>query len=366
MKNLRPITTFLFFMFGIFFAWGQVSYIQTDTLYIELPVINQGSVKNARECYVDYGHKKVRYSPNELKGYGLGNGADYVSKTIQLGDSYKKVFLEALESGDYSLYYYPGKDGKRFFVAYGDTLIPELLKKTYRKQLKEWSYIDCSELKDDINLVKYNKRSLKKFINKYNTKDLSPFPFPKVGLMIGNEMQKLNPIYDVLIASGLFRYNYESSFLVGAFIDYPILLSDFSAHLELYYSNHSYSYSKITESEDLLLNVTTSDLKAPLLFRYTLPFRKFRPFVNIGGIYAYNFNPSGFFNYFTTDGFKVRRSEISSKHHFGYSVGGGLEYKLNYKNSLFLDFRYSELYGSSPGNEINYSLMQLSLGFNFR
>ena len=361
MKSTRFITVFLSFLFSISLAWGQWSYIQTDSLYIELPVINQGEIKNAQECYVDYKHEQVRYSPSELIGYGLSDGTVYVSKTIQLGDSTLRVFLEVLESGDHSLYCYRTESGQHFFITNGEPLLPELLKKTYREQLKEWSYIDRPGLKNDINLVGYNQRSLKKFVNKYNQKNLSPFPSPKAGLMVGDEMAKVNLKN---LRSVDFDF-YKSSFMVGAFLDYPILLSDFSVHLEIYYSSHFYSYKRITEDEQLILEISAPDVRVPLLFRYTLPFRKFRPFVNIGGIYAYNFNPAIVFDYSTKEGFKGEKPVVT-KHYFGYSVGGGLEYKLNYKNSLFFDFRYGGLYEFPPGNGIDYSLMQLSLGFNFR
>jgi len=361
MKNVILTFGFLFIIFPI---WGQWSYIQTDSLLIELPVINQGAIKNARECYVDYKREKKRYSPDDLLGYGLDNGTVYVSRIIQLGDSTLKVFLEVLESGDRSLYCYRTKSGKCLFISDGGTLLSEVSKEIYREQLKEWSYTDYPELKKEINFVGYNERSLKKFVNKYNKKDLSPFPFPKIGLMVGNEMAKLNPFHKVLKETDLIRYDYESNFMVGAFLDYPILLSDFSAHLEIYYSSHSYKYKGSNENESLELKVTAPDVKVPLLFRYTSPFRKLRPFVNIGGVYAYNFKPSISYGYFIGD-VSGSRPGISI-HHFGYSAGCGLEYKLNYKNSLFFDFRYSNLYGISPGNGINYSLMQMSLGFNFR
>ena len=364
MRSTRFTTVCLSFLLGISLAFGQQSYIQTDTLYIELPVINQGEIKNAQECYVDYGHEKVRYSPDELLGYGLDGGPSYVSKTIQLGDSTLKVFLEVIESGDHSFYCYRTKSGKHFFVTDEDTRISELFKTTYREQLKEWSYIGCPGLKDDVNLAGYNKRSLKKFVAKYNKKDSSPFPSLKIGLTGGSEMAKLNL---KKIKSVSFDF-YEKSFMAGVFLDYPILLSDFSVHLEIYYSSHSYSYSykNTTLMDDYLaMEVTAPDLKIPLLFRYTLPFRKLRPFVNIGGIYAYNFNPTFVYDYSTEDGF-VGNQVVILKHYYGYSVGSGLEYKLNYKNSLFFDFRYGELYEFPPGNGAVYSLMQLSLGFNFK
>jgi len=364
MKTTKYVTILLSFGVGIFSAWGQQSYIQTDSLYVEVPVINQGEIINARECYVDHKNEKVRYSPNELRGYGLETGAEYVSKTIRLGDSSRKVFLEVIESGERSIYYYREKGGKHFFIAQGDTLISELLKKTYREQLREWSYTDYPELKKNINLAGYNKHSLKKFVKKYNEKDLLPFPFLKIGLMVGNEPMKLNPSTKALKNPDLVRFDYKNGFMVGAFLDYPILLSDFSLHLEIYYSSHSYAYFGLTEYEVLSLDVTAPDLKAPLLLRYTFPFRKVRPFVNIGGIYGHNFNPSISYNHSIGE-VEWRTPGISTRH-FGYSAGGGLEYKLNYKNSLFFDFRYSDLYGISPGNEINYSLMQLSLGFNFK
>ena len=91
----------------------------------------------------------------------------------------------------------------------------------------------------------------------------------------------------------------------------------------------------------------------------TLPFKELRPFVNAGIVYANHFNTTC-----KIDGNDFKYP-IISKTQFGFSAGVGLERKLNYRNSIFLDFRYSELFGVSNNSlKTTNPAFQFALGVN--
>lgn len=166
----------------------------------------------------------------------------------------------------------------------------------------------------------------------------------------------------------LLNYKYEGAFSIGGFIDIPILSSNFSLHAEAYYSKHSYSYtlSSTMEEIDYIANIHT--LNTPLLFRYTLPLSKIRPYVNAGLMYSYNFKWNNSLLQTTITDNIVTVGQIEhptiDNHQLGYNIGGGIEYRLNYKNSLFFDIRYSDTFTSSSVNNFNKSTIYFSTSIN--
>jgi opacity protein-like surface antigen len=57
------------------------------------------------------------------------------------------------------------------------------------------------------------------------------------------------------------------------------------------------------------------------------------------------------------------RSYIS-KFQFGFSVGAGFEYKLNYKRSVFIEFRYNKQLSNSSTYSFNSTQLELLTGLN--
>lgn len=54
-----------------------------------------------------------------------------------------------------------------------------------------------------------------------------------------------------------------------------------------------------------------------------------------------------------------------SDYQLGYVIGGGLEYKLNYKNSLFFELRYCNQYNQGNSKFIRNSAFSVLTGINF-
>jgi len=300
----------------------------------------------------------------------------YVSRKIQLPDSAQSVFLEILVKGKKTLYYYRGKRLKTFFVGNDSTLFVELPKNNasktgnFRDQLRQLTS-DCPKTGEALKLVNYRKQQLAAFMNRYEDCELKPFPYLKVGMTIGYGMMKLAPTNRQMEASlDKLDFTYSGGFTVGLFVDQPILLSDFSVHAELYFSKYGFSYNKMIDNNDVDFVANVSSLKIPLMIRYTYPSNTLRPFINAGGIVANNFKNKMSLYTTTITGSTVETTtmeDISSgkQYQFGYTVGGGIEYNLNYRNHLFLELRYSKLFKPTGSDQPGSSEYHIVTGINF-
>lgn len=367
-------------------SFGQNAYFSIDSsTSVGIKLIDNGDLINSRLCQVKKGESKINYTPYEVDEYGFKDGRIYISKEIQIADSSKRVFLERLHNGKTTLFYYRGKGIKTFFLENDSATLVELPKqdaaKEHYSELLANFTDDCPNVSDACKLVSYNKRSLSKLIKRYNKCESKPFPHFKYGFIIGYEFSKLVPSekqndgFEYVIQnkeSGLdyFDYNYDSDFSVGVFIDHPILVSDFSVHVELLFSKHGYSYEYTSEARDLDLIINVSTLKVPLLVRYSLPKNNFRPYFNAGPVYSYNLKNEGFLyeSSVSENGIEIKdlfEGSIIPKNEIGYAVGCGLKYDLDFKRAVFLEIRYSQQFGISDVFSNKNTMINISAGINF-
>jgi opacity protein-like surface antigen len=353
---------------------GQKDYFSTDsTISIGIKLVDGGNALNSRFCQVKERNNIIQYSPYEVKEFGFKDGRVYLSKEIQLSDSTEKVFLERLYKGRASLYYLKNKGIRTFFVERDSSFFVEISKINkdnfnYQKQLLDFT-LDCSNVKDAINFVNYNKKSLSRIIKRYNNCELKPFPHFRYGLIVGYEIAKLIPVSDNSNEDiNYFDFSYDGGFLSGLFIDWPISVSYFSLHTEFYYSRHGYSYNKFVDNKDLDFVVNISSLKLPVLIRYTYPSNKFRPFINAGGIVTFNTRNENLLYKTTIQNNTIEINDTQNtsfigKYQSGYSVGAGIEYSLNPQRSLFIEVRYNNLLDNV--RIFNESVINLMTGINF-
>lgn len=370
---------YLYILFLIVFfpilSFGQSEYFSTDsTSYLGIQLIDGGDLINSRLCQVKKGDKTIQYTPHEVKEFGFKDGRVYISKEVQIADSSKRVFLERLHEGKTTLYYYKGKGINTFFIEKDSTLFIEVPKQNtveedYSEQLLNLSK-DCPNVLDACKHVSYNKKSLSKFMVRYNQCELKPFPHFRYGLFIGYEAYKLIPSKEQNEDLKYFDYNYDGSFSIGLFLDNPILVSDFSLHAELLLSKHGYSYNKLVDNKDLDFVANLTSLNIPLLLRYAYPSNKIRPFINVGinGTYFIKNKTLLYETTINETTIEINNTEIASTisdFQLGYVIGGGLEYKLNYKNSLFLELRNNNQYNQRDPEFLGTSVFSLITGLNF-
>jgi hypothetical protein len=368
---------FLFLIFCLLpiIANGQIGYILNDSSHIVKKIIwNGGHLFNQSYCKAKEKDKWVLYSPYQIKEYSLGDGSIYVSREIQLNDSIERVFLNRLyykPSDNYRnavLYFYKAKKINRFFLE-KDSMFTEITKSDqngldFRKQILEFTS-DCPQVKDVIQAVKFKKSSMSAITAKYNECTSGPFPHFRYGVNFGFNAIKLFPKPSNYYFTD-FDYRYDGGYSIGLFVDNPIATSDFSWHMELYYSKHGMSYHMLNNNTTYDYVANLSSLKLPLLIRYTFQSNSIRPFINLGGVINYGIENESLVYQTKKTAYEIELIDVNKliveNIIVGPSMGAGIEYIINYKHSLFFELRYNKYY--SINHHLKVNEWNLTTGIN--
>lgn len=354
-------------------AFGQTDYYIIDNTYNSgVRITDYGAKINAELCEVVRGLDSTSYKPDVVDEYGFKNGKVYCAKLIQISGQTKHVFLERIAQGKMTVYYYRGDDQSVFYYENEKSEMIEIPKKSTTGENFYTTFLlnktsDCPNMTNNVKLVKYTKRSMANFLKQYNNCDTKPTAHQKFGLILGYELVKSDPELDIeYIYNHNMSMKYDGSLSIGFFADIPISASDFSFYGELLYSKHDFSYNILSGNETIDFTSEITSLKLPFLLKYASPSNKIRPFGTLGGILTNNFRNNNTIH-------KVDLIDQSNTVHIktpinktllGYSIGAGLEFKLTYKRSLFLNFRYNKSLGLSDSN-IKYTSLNFSTGINF-
>ncbi len=372
MKNIISV---LILIFSCLSAFGQQGFYATDsTMLVSVKIIDNGRIENGRWCVALKGNKTEKYSPDEVKMYGFNKERIYWSKTIIYGGTPDKYFLEQLSDGKLKLFYFADKKYNTFYIEEDSTSFQELAKGNksddsyFQKQLQQISS-DFPEIYNNAKYVHYNRRALSKFVNEYNNREYKPFPYFKIGLVGFKEMSEFDLSKSASLDNvGQINCKYDNSFGAGVFTDIPIRVSNFSFHLEILYTKHNYSFSSETNNEIIDFATNFSSVKVPILLRYTYPSKKISPFINTGAIWAYNTDKKTKFFETKFAGNIIEIEDIADKSivadtQKGFSAGMGIEYRLNYKHSMFFEVRFNRLL--SDNKSLNNQDIQFLASFNF-
>ena len=312
-----------------------------------------GGYHTSELVQIKVGDHLVQYSPYEIKEFGCKDGRVYISKSVPNGDSTHRVFMERLGKAGLTMYYYKQGWRRHFFIEKDSISTFELPRRSqqnqrFNKQLVELMS-SCPSAANAARLVRYSRNSMAKLISRYNGCVSKPFPYFRYGITVGYELVKQVPSKQIADLN-LLNFNYEGGFIVGVFLDEPIRTSDFSFHPEAYFSQQRISRTGVFGNMDVDYISTLSGIKMPLLLRYAYPSNKIRPFANAGGIFSYNIQNINHLYESTIINNRVNIADLGpyplvDKMQFGYSFGGGVEYRLSYRRSIFLEVRYSSVLG---------------------
>ena len=355
---------------------AQLAYYTTDSsTCFGIEVVNRGAYYNSKQCEVLIGNKPHILGPDKVKEYRLSNGRIYFSRRVLIEGVSKKVFLERIVKGKINLYYYKGDKGSKFFLDKDSLGFVEIVKRDEKGNSvfpgNIAKYInDCDTAVRILGLVTFHKAPLKTFINGYNSSTLLPFPFIRYGILIGvekSELNQYNKITDPTITQAIFTQDYSSMF--GLYLDIPIHQSNFSFHPEIYIAKEGFSahYEDYKSIADLVINTTSINL--PILFRYTIPYNKCRPYLNLGISFNENIKNSNKVFRGSKDNNVIEFESATdipliSAFQYGGVIGGGVQFPINYRNSVFIEARYNRLFGSSDLS-LGKSTFQLFSGINF-
>ena len=369
------LTTVFIFLF-LFNSFSQKGYYANDTLKtVGVVIADRGSILNSKSCQIKNKDTITEFSPYEIVEYGISEDQIYVAKDIFVNDTLKRVFLEVLLKGKTTLYYYRNENYSTFFISKDSVTLIEVPEKVnnekqYYKSVLRYITSDCQEVTDAINLVKYNRKPVTELINRYNTCEDKPFPFTKFGILGGYELSRLaNPSQATPSFLEYLDYQSNGFFTFGLFADIPILPTNFSVHFELYHSSHKFSETGTKNNEYYDLTANQNAIKMPILLRYSFNKGKTIPYINAGGIFGFNYRNENaiYLTNSNNNNINIEKLDnilVMSQFQYGFSAGGGIERKINYRNALFLELRFNKLFGQSK-NTLGNNELQLITGINF-
>jgi hypothetical protein len=352
---------------------GQNSYFQTDTSFTSGARILEGRYFDYfQKCRVYSDGKITEYSPYQVTQYGLANGTEYFARDIDLPGAPHRVFLEQIVNGKVSLYYYSDSQNNRYFIEKDSTslaVIPQNNNKgdTQLSAFLEGISGDCRAVSETAGSVKYNRLYLTRFVESYNNCTAMVLPHTRYGLILGVGGRKPAPSRNNSERSlGYFDYRYRSSPTAGLFMNLPVRLSDLSVQVELLFSRSGFAYTASTEEIKYDIEGTINTLKMPFMLRYTHSSPRLKPYVNGGFVFAYNVKTDITLRQESLNGLPVipvsDYSAFVRKVQPGFTAGGGLEYRLSEKHSVFLDLRYDNLASLAAGSFLNSSGLTLTTG----
>lgn len=374
MKKFLPLVLVIIFPLSLI---GQFNYfIKDTTIYIGKQLQDNGKFINQKNVQIRTKSQSTEFSPYNIEEYGFKDGRIYYSRLIPIGNTIKRVFLLQLVKGKTNAYIYYEPDRKIFFTEKDDTLLTKIpiddhhKLSSFRDYLKNFT-ADCPEVKEASMLVSPNEKSFSKFINQYNKCEYRYFPHFRYGVLLGIEVTKLVSVdyySDEFIK--LFDFKPDVGYSLGGFIDSPILVSDFSIHIEASFSHHHFLYGTHKNNTDYDFSGDLSTLKIPFMLRYTYPFAKIKPLVNFGIVGSINVQNN--YNIFAANIIesvieikKINKITQLQNYQLGYSAGVGVEYKLNYHHSLFFELRTIRLMGIADPNTFNLSNIIITTAINF-
>jgi hypothetical protein len=348
----------------------QNNYIESDSaLSTGIDLVHGSPADNAQFIVVKSKDSETKYYADQLLGYGFKGGPVYRSRNITVAGQSRRAFLEQIEAGKITLYYYTEKGLKRFFLEKDSTVFVEIPDSDdFRTKIIEHTG-DSEWIVSQIQLARYNRQSLAKLISFYNDGKPRHLPYPRFGVTAGYSMMSLTvpeTIYPE--QSSPLSFTPGSSVQLGIFADLPVAMSNFSLNTGVNFSKHGFSANFVDEDSDVDIVVNIISANVPLLMRYTVPASVWRPFVNAGGICSFHLK-------YERDIYKSElRQDIiiinepvhqppSDRATLGYSVGAGLQYNLNVRNVASLELRYSQLQGKNGESDMTFTEVFVSYSF---
>ncbi len=379
MRHIPVLSTFILVVISCSLDAQNAYLISDSSKFVRAVIVDAGDVLNAKFCRRVLDGNIIQYSPFEVKEYGLNDGRVYVSKDIKLNGPSRRVFLERLVSDTTSLYYFKDEDIETYFIENKKAGFVELPHRSLDKAELAYRHIlsglmsDCHEVDDALKVVIYQKKSMALLTKRYNACVNKPFPFFKYGFYAGVGFSTLDYISGV--GNAFFKqeniyfknadFKYDNGFIFGVFIDQPLASTDFSIHPEIYFTKNDYSSKYEMDGAQIEVFINTQSINFPVLFRYTFPIAKARPYINAGLIYAYQFKQE--FDSYATPNEQGEQPAPVVINQLGLTAGCGAQIDLASRLRLYLDFRYNYLYGLRVSGQESYlkSEFQISSGISF-
>ena len=333
-----------------------------DTLYLGAKIMSATGYERYHYVTVQRGKKEtIRYTPDEVNNFFV-DGSAYHSIHFPLEENKPKVFMEQiLSNGSVKVLYYLNKENRYFFLQNNEADSLQLITEK-NNPFKDYllnEYANCPGLEYmsqyKIKMKKASFRKANRMFSRCNPNLHTRFRYG-VFLGVGNGN----------LSSGVLnKIDGDFHFIAGVYTDIPFY-KGISFHPEIYYLKDTYKSEEEENNnfQDGIYN--RKSIVLPLQLRYSSIFMKgnFVPYLQAGPLINFCLDKE-----YKKRSINNNEGEVEIKHDYlseksnyfytGVSVGGGIEYKLNFKHSLYLDIRYNSNFDKEKNN-----MLFTTLSFN--
>lgn len=364
---------------------GYVITSAQDTLYglIDYPAKSKAnSICNFKNSK---GENSVTYKPTDLFGYHIKDDKFFLSRQVNIKNQSPTIaFLEVIIGGHVSLFRY----GDIYFVEKANDDLQQLLNESKEVSVNGKSAIqnsnqhisilnmllgDCPEIREDIQNIKLNEKSLTSLIKEYNKcrgwlsityKAKKPWTKEIFGIAAGANISRL------LNVPGESQPSATPVFGVSFCLLSPRINERLSFNLDLFYLTPSYYiYNKtdytITTIRDYV-TIDLSQLKVPISFRYTFPKRLITPYFMAGMYGTFNLKSNSEWVQeveSVSQVITVENSPIGIKKFYPGLWGGcGIIKSMTKKLDAFVEIKYERSSWISDEFTLKETSIQLAIG----
>jgi len=349
-----------------FLGIAQSDYILIDsTLHVGVSMINQGTNENSRSCVLQKKNgETIRYSPDQVKEYGLKNGNKYISFTIQENGQAKTSFFQVFRSPYITLYYLPSNQNSSHFF-YADQGTDSIIalpndRKVFQEMMKK-SISGNPDAQKNTTYLHLKKGNIGAFMEYLDKNETFYFPHASFGIMSGYKSTVVSMVANAEKFTKNLRIN-TKSIPLGIFADFPINRGRVSVHPEVWFSTLHVSQDFEYNGIAYLLKGDYSYFSFPLLIRYTRtkkhtsPYFQFGPVLSVTGkdkTQITSANISATYN----------NRDMLKKNMAGFNVGTGIVFHRRKAISFGAEVRYSRLYNLKRNYQFN-NFQEFATGLN--
>jgi len=360
-------------MFSYFFSFQLNS--QSDYVLFEsdkegkVKIIDNGIEANSKYCQLIEGTDTLTLYPKDIKFYIINGNDEYVSKSFLESGSLESLFLLKIFDGPYSLYYRLKGGEEIYYLEDNTQKIVPFKKDNFRQKLTELTE-NCIAQSPNIDLIKFKKEWLSKFIKNYGECNNRLLQTVKYGVHIGivrtNLVVKKSEVNPALLRSE-FIPDYKPTF--GLFLELPINPTNMSIHLGISHLQNKFR-SKVSYAQiDNFVIIDLASLRFPLQFKYLLSQKPISTYLSGGITYIYNYrNLSSIFQS-EIDASSIEFNEpienIVSDNQLLTSFGVGIQLRKNVNHYYSFELRNNFDMQGNLINSLKRQSIELVCAYNF-
>jgi hypothetical protein len=402
------------------FSQFKEGYIITKTNDTIFGLIKyEGALINSRSCTFKKDNNSIdyMYTPEDISAFRFLKSKYYVSRYINIHNSYKKVFLEWLIKGKASILSYPiSISSMQYYLVMDDDSLIELMNTIETKYIDNVKYIkekheyigtlnmnfQDAGLQTKIMSTKYNNNSLINITKSYHNKvckDENCTVFEdenrKVNYNIGFEILSINStptINSTYIDQNLITIKVPEAAntvrtvgfgISSNFSNLPLIPPNFSVQLNIGYYSLIYKYSlstnayhsyvgydgyyvvKINSLRDTIFSYNA--IRIPINIRYSFLFKWIQPYVSLGFSTLFRFNIKipypDLITHLTRYNMEIRKSILGFQ--YGINANMGFNFLITSKIGIDLGGSYEYLRGFFGGVDDKSSCTNYLMDFGF-